>query len=93
MSIEARSEHVPTYLDAAATALDRSREGASRIAERGVDALRTSSEQLQAGAHRAAEQATGYVQDEPVKAILFAAAAGAVLMALLSLLARAASHK
>ena len=93
MNQEPGSEHVSTYLEAAASAADRTRDGANRIAERGLEVVRSGSEQLQAGVHRAAENATGYVENEPVKALLLAAATGAVLMALLSLLVRPSSHK
>jgi ElaB/YqjD/DUF883 family membrane-anchored ribosome-binding protein len=66
--------------------LDRASERASALAQRGLDAVRDSSQQLREQAHRASDGTLGYIRDEPLKSILFAAATGAALMALLSLM-------
>lgn len=59
---------------------------AETLARRGLDAVRD-------GAHQVRERATGYgdmtvryVRDEPVKSVLMAAAAGAAVVALVSLI-------
>lgn len=70
----------------AAPLLDRASERASALAQRGLDAVRDSSQQLREQAHRASDGTLGYIRDEPLKSMLFAAATGAALMALLSLL-------
>jgi ElaB/YqjD/DUF883 family membrane-anchored ribosome-binding protein len=65
--------------------LNRAGEQVSGLAHRGADALRESSQQLRATAHHAADGTVNYIKEEPVKAMLIAAATGAVLMALVSL--------
>jgi ElaB/YqjD/DUF883 family membrane-anchored ribosome-binding protein len=69
--------------DQAAPLLERASEKASALAQRGVDAVRDGSHQLRERAHRASDGTLNYIKDEPVKSMLFAAAAGALLMALL----------
>lgn len=61
------------------------------LAQRGIDAMRDSSQHLRERALRASDTTVGYIKDEPVKAMLIAAAAGAALMALFSLVTR--SHR
>jgi ElaB/YqjD/DUF883 family membrane-anchored ribosome-binding protein len=72
----------------AAPLLNRVGEQAGAMAQRGVDAIRDSSAQLRERALRASDTTVSYVKDEPVKAMLIAAAAGAALMAMLSLMTR-----
>lgn len=61
---------------------------ASALAQRGLDAVRERSQDLRSSALRASDRTVEYIQAEPVKAVLIAAAAGAALMALVGLLAR-----
>lgn len=68
--------------------LNRAGERASALAQRSVDAVRDSSQYLREQALRASDRTVNYVRDEPVKAVLIAAATGAALMALISLLTR-----
>jgi len=68
--------------------LARAGEQASELAQRGVDAVRERSLQVRDQALRASDNTVNYIRDEPVKAVLIAAAAGAVLMALIGLLRR-----
>jgi len=65
---------------------------ASSMAQHGVDAMRHGQQQLLEQAHRASVNTRGYIKDEPVKAMLMAAAAGAALMALATLVSRSRSH-
>jgi len=62
---------------------------ASALAQRGLDAVRDQTHELRGRARRASEGTVDYIQAEPVKAMLIAAAAGAALMALVGLIARA----
>ena len=64
---------------------------AETAARRGVDAVRDTSAQLRERAVKASDSTVGYIKDEPVKAMLIAAATGAALMALVSLITR--SHR
>lgn len=68
--------------------LNRATEQAGALAQRGADAVRDSSRQLREGALRASDSTANYVKDEPIKAILIAAAVGAALMALVNLMGR-----
>jgi len=53
-----------------------------------MDALADASMQLRERALEASDAAVAYAKDEPMKALLIAAAAGALLMGLLSLMVR-----
>jgi len=63
--------------------LERAGEQASTLARRGVHTVRDQ-------AQRASDSTVGYIRDEPVKAVLIAAAAGAMAVALLRWLRRPA---
>ena len=63
----------------------------SALTQRGVDTVRQGSQQLVDSAHQASARTRDYVQHEPVKALLMAAATGAALMALLSMVQRSRS--
>lgn len=69
--------------------LNRASDQVSALAQRGLDSVRDSSQQLRQRAERVSQNAVSYVRVEPVKSILMAAATGAALMALVSLLSRA----
>jgi ElaB/YqjD/DUF883 family membrane-anchored ribosome-binding protein len=68
--------------------LDGATAGASEFIHRGIDAVRDSSRQLREKAHQASDGTVAYIKEEPIKSVLYAAAAGAALVALISLLTR-----
>jgi ElaB/YqjD/DUF883 family membrane-anchored ribosome-binding protein len=68
--------------------LERATARAGELAERGIEAVRGSSRHLRDTAVDASDRTVAYIKDEPVKAMLIAAATGAALMALLSLVTR-----
>lgn len=72
----------------AAPALERGIERAGALRQRGIDSVRHGTRQLRETAHSGAEHARGYVRDEPFKALLIAAATGAIVAGLLSWLGR-----
>lgn len=72
----------------AAPLLNRVGEQAGAMAQRGVDAVRDGSAQLREKALQASDTTVSYIKDEPIKAMLIAAGAGAALMAMLSLMTR-----
>ncbi len=76
----------------AAPLLDRAAEQASALAHRGVDAVRNGSQQLRNTALHATDTTAGYIKNDPIKAVLIAAATGAALMALMSLISRSRHH-
>lgn len=61
---------------------------AEDAAKRGMEAVRDTTQQLREKAQAASETTVAYVKDEPVKSMLIAAATGAVLMGLISLMGR-----
>ena len=68
--------------------LNRATEQASAMAHRGIDAVRAGSHQLREKALHATDTTASYIQKDPIKAVLIAAATGAALMALVSLMSR-----
>lgn len=66
--------------------LDRASGQASALAHRGADSLRHTSQYLRDSARQSSDNTKSYIRDEPVKAVLIAAATGAVLAALVNLL-------
>ena len=68
--------------------LNRASEQAAALAQRGIDAVRTSSQQVREKAVQATDATAGYIRNDPIKAVLIAAATGAALMALVGLLSR-----
>jgi ElaB/YqjD/DUF883 family membrane-anchored ribosome-binding protein len=70
--------------------LERAGEQAGALAQRSADAVRERAQQLRAQTTRVSDGTLNYIKDEPVKAVLIAAAAGAALVALLGLLRKPA---
>ncbi len=61
---------------------------ASDLTHRGAEAVRAGGQQLREKAQSLGDTTVGYIKDEPVKSMLIAAATGAALMAMLSLVSR-----
>ena len=85
-------EKVDTVRDQAAPIIDRLSKQAEAVTRRGIDAVRDSSAQLREKAAQLSDTTVGYVRDEPVKAVLLAAATGAALMALIVLASRSGNR-
>jgi ElaB/YqjD/DUF883 family membrane-anchored ribosome-binding protein len=66
-------------------AISRIASQAETLARKGLDAVKDSAYQVRDRATNLSDVTVRYVKDEPVKAVLIAAATGAALMALLSL--------
>lgn len=82
------SDKVDTARDQAVPLLNRLSSKAEDAARRGADAVKETSAQLREKALQAQDTTVSYIKDEPVKAMLIAAATGAALMALVSLASR-----
>ena len=82
------SDKVNDARDQAAPVLSRLSSQAEAAARRSAEAVRETSQQLREKALRATDETVSYIKDEPVKSVLIAAATGAALMALLSLVSR-----
>jgi len=87
-AFDSLSSKVEDLRNQAAPLMNRMSAQAEAAARRGMDAMRDSSQQLRERAQRAGDQTVAYVKDEPIKSMLIAAATGAALMALISLMAR-----
>lgn len=72
----------------AGAAIDQASDRAAELTSRGSATVRRAAQQLRDGAGRASTQAVGYIKDEPVKALLMAAAVGAALGAVLSMVSQ-----
>ena len=86
------SDKVDTARDQAVPLINRLSSQAEAAARRGAEAVKETSAQLREKAVRAQDTTVGYIKDEPVKAMLIAAATGAALMALISLASRSSRH-
>jgi ElaB/YqjD/DUF883 family membrane-anchored ribosome-binding protein len=69
------------------------RQQAAPAAERALDSVRETSHQLRRKAEHACESTVEGIKHDPVKAVLIAAATGAALMALVSLVSHARHQK
>jgi ElaB/YqjD/DUF883 family membrane-anchored ribosome-binding protein len=87
------SDTVDSARDQAAPALDRLSKQAEAAARRSIDAVRNSSAQLRERAARLSDATAGQIRDEPLKAMLIAAAVGAALMALVTLVSRSSDAR
>lgn len=85
-ALDGLADTVQDLRQQAAPLLNRSAEQAGALAQRSVDAVRDGTQQLRDKALRASDNTINYVKEEPVKAMLIAAATGAALMALVSLM-------
>ncbi len=99
MSTYPSTDTPSNLVDRAAAAADQALEGfssrahhlqeeATHLSQRGVNAVRETAQQVRERALKASEDTRHYVKDEPIKALLIAAATGAALVALISLMSR-----
>ena len=90
-STEAAPE-VRSLADDAGHLIDRATGAASVKAHRGVDAVLDGAHRMRDTVRHAGDSATDYIRHDPLKAVLIAAGAGALLTLLVSLLARRRHH-
>jgi len=83
------SDKVESARDRASPLIDRWSSQAENALHRSVDALRDTTTQLRDQAAKVTDATAGRVRDEPLKAVLIAAAVGAALMAVIGLISRA----
>jgi ElaB/YqjD/DUF883 family membrane-anchored ribosome-binding protein len=69
-------------------AVERAAERAGEVARQGTQKLQEGTQQVKAQFNHVTDSAISYVKDEPVRSLLIAAAAGAALMALASMIGR-----
>jgi ElaB/YqjD/DUF883 family membrane-anchored ribosome-binding protein len=78
-------DHIGAIADKVAQTADHAINVSQRVAGDALDSVRDSSRQLRDRAQHASDSTVRYIKDDPVKAMLIAAATGAALMALVSL--------
>ena len=81
-------EQASNLADQVAQSADHAIKTSQHVANDAIDAVRDTSRQLRNTAQHASDSTVRYIRNDPIKAILIAAATGAALMALVSL----ASH-
>ena len=86
------SDTVNSARDQATPLINRLSSQAEAAARRGADAVKETSAQLRDKAIQAQDTTVAYIKDEPMKAMLIAAATGAALMALVSMASRSSRH-
>ena len=91
-AFDAMSEKIDEARGQVAPMLSKVSSQAEAAARRGMDAVRDTSQQLREKAVHAQDMTVAYVKDEPVKAMLIAAATGALLMGLISLMGRSRDY-
>ena len=91
-ALESLADAVHDLQHQATPLLGRATDQVSALAQRGVDNVRDTSRHLRLKAVHASDNTVNYIKDEPVKSILIAAATGAALMALISLISRASDR-
>ena len=82
------SSKVDEVRDQAAPVMDKVSDQAQKLLQQGREVFNDTSKKVRDRVTEASDMAVGYTKDEPVKAMLIAAAAGALLMALVPLMAR-----
>jgi ElaB/YqjD/DUF883 family membrane-anchored ribosome-binding protein len=87
-ALDRLSDKVDEVRGQAGPMLNKVASQAEAAARRGMDAVRDTSQQLRERALQAQDMTVAYVKDEPIKAMLIAAATGALLMGIVSMLGR-----
>lgn len=88
MAVDRLVGAVDDMRDTAAPKLQELAAKADALVQRGTEVLRDKSANVRLQAQHASEQTVGFIREEPVKSVLIAAAAGAAMLAVLSLLLR-----
>lgn len=86
------TEMTNALVDQATHAAAQVAKTSQQLANGVIEGVHDTSHQLRVKAEHASDHTVRYVQHEPVKAMLMAAATGAALMALVSLISRSRSH-
>jgi ElaB/YqjD/DUF883 family membrane-anchored ribosome-binding protein len=82
-TLDSLKETVASARETAPAALSRAAEQVQELTRRGIERARDMSTDVRDKAQRAGDRTVGYIQDEPLKAVLIAAAAGAAVALLI----------
>jgi ElaB/YqjD/DUF883 family membrane-anchored ribosome-binding protein len=88
-ALEALSDALQDLRHQAMPIAERTQAHVSALTQRGLDSVRETSHQLRLKAEHASDNTVAYIKHDPVKSVLIAAATGAALMALISLVSDA----
>lgn len=83
-----RMNSAEDWRDEAAPVIDRLADRATQVVRNSADWMRDNSDRMRTEVARASDRSLSYVRDEPVRALLMAAAAGALVLALVRMLGR-----
>lgn len=86
------TDNANAALDTTQNAASQALDSVGRAMEHGMDRVRETSQHVRDSAARASVCTTNYIRHDPVKSVLIAAATGAALTALVSLLTRSNSR-
>jgi ElaB/YqjD/DUF883 family membrane-anchored ribosome-binding protein len=92
-ALEGLSDSVNSAGQRVSPLINRATEQASALAQRSMEAVRQTSQQLRDKAMLASDTTASYIRNDPIKSVLIAAATGAALMALVSLVSRSRHHE
>lgn len=90
--VNAGAEHAERLLDAVPNALSQAAARFEDLARAGIDKARSGGHAVAHGAEAARHRTTEYVREEPGKALLIAAASGAIAALLVSWAVRSRNH-
>ena len=82
------TDNADDWRDDAAPVIDRLADRATHAVRNSADWMRDNTDRVRTGVARASDRSLNYVRDEPVRALLMAAAAGALVAALVRMLGR-----
>ena len=91
-ALDGLSDSVNSASSCVSPLINRATEQATAFAQKSVDAVRQTSQQLRDKAMHASDTTASYIRNDPIKSVLIAAATGAALMALVSLVTRSRHH-
>ncbi|MDO9142794.1 hypothetical protein [Rhodoferax sp.] len=86
------AEMTNALIDQATHAAEQVAKTGQQLASSALEGVRHTSHQVRVKAEHASDNTVHYIQHEPVKAMLMAAATGAALMALINLISRSRSQ-
>ncbi len=87
-AMDKTSDKVDEVKNKAAPTLDKMGDQTQKLVQQGREVLNDTTQKVRDKATQATDLAVGYTKDEPIKAMLIAAAAGALLMGLVTMMAR-----
>lgn len=87
-AMDSLSDKVEDMRSQAGPTINRIATQAEDAARRGIAAVKENTQQLREKAMQATDTTVTYIKDDPIKAMLIAAATGAALMALVSMMGR-----